>query len=90
MSERLRADVHLPGETIEAIAERATQIAAERIAATSEPSKYATVEEAASYLRCSKQRVHDLLSARRLRRFKDGSRPLVLRAELEQYVEEVE
>ena len=38
----------------------------------------------------SRQRVHDLLSARKLRRFKDGGRTLVLRGELEQYVAEVE
>ena len=49
---------------------------------------YMTVPEAAEFLRCSRQRIYDLLSARRLARHKDGSRTLVLRAELERYVQE--
>jgi excisionase family DNA binding protein len=45
-----------------------------------------TVPEAAELLRCSRQRVDDLLSQRRLTRFKDGRRTLVSRAEIDQYV----
>jgi excisionase family DNA binding protein len=45
-----------------------------------------TIPEAAEYLRCSRQRIDDLLSQRRLRRYKDGSRTLVSRAEVEVYV----
>jgi excisionase family DNA binding protein len=51
-------------------------------------SPYMSVLEAAEYLRCSRQRIYDLLSARRLTRHKDGRRPLILRSELEQYVQE--
>lgn len=49
-------------------------------------SPYMTIPEAASFLRCSRQRIDDLLSQRRLRRYKDGSRTLVSRAEVEVYV----
>ena len=79
----MRYEAERPDEVVEAIAERAAQKVAARIGETSkEPSTYLTVEEAASLLRCSRQRVHDLLSARKLRRFKDGGRTLVLRGEL--------
>jgi excisionase family DNA binding protein len=45
-------------------------------------SEFLSVPEAAEFLRCNRQRVYDLLSARRLTRYKDGSRVLVKRAEL--------
>jgi excisionase family DNA binding protein len=50
-------------------------------------SPYMTIPEAADYLRCPRQRIDDLLSQRRLARFKDGARTLVSRAELATYVE---
>jgi len=50
-------------------------------------SPYMTVTEAAEYLRCSRQRIDDLLSQRRLARHKEGSRTLVARADLESLVE---
>lgn len=46
-------------------------------------SPYMTIIEAAEYLRCSRQRIDDLLSQRRLTRSKDGSRTLILRSEVE-------
>jgi len=49
-------------------------------------SPYLSAEEAAAYLRCSRQRVYDLLSARRLTRIKDGSRTLLARSEVEEYL----
>ncbi|MEJ7791831.1 MAG: helix-turn-helix domain-containing protein [Gaiellaceae bacterium] len=49
-------------------------------------SPYATVAEAAEYLRCSRQRIDDLLSQRRLTRHKEGRRTLLSRAELERHV----
>src|SRR4051794_31122420 len=49
-------------------------------------SPYLSVEEAAERMRCSRQRVYDLLSARRLSRYRDGSRVLVSRAELDSYL----
>jgi excisionase family DNA binding protein len=50
------------------------------------PSPFMTVPEAAEYLRCSRQRVDDLLSQRRLRRYKDGARTLVSRDEVAAYL----
>jgi len=47
---------------------------------------YLTVREAADYLRAKPQRVYDLLSSRRLTRFKDGRRVLVSRTELDAYL----
>ena len=50
------------------------------------PSPYLTIPEAADYLRCSRQRVDDLLSQGRLTRHKDGRRTLVGRAEVESHL----
>lgn len=49
-------------------------------------SPYLTIDEAAIYLRCRRQRIDDLLSQRRLSRIKDGARTLISRAELEAYL----
>ena len=49
-------------------------------------SPYMTIPEAATYLRCSRQRIDDLLSQKRLQRFKDGSRTLISRTELETHM----
>lgn len=54
---------------------------------TETESPYKTIPEAAAYLRCSRQRVDDLLSQGRLTRHKDGHRTLVERAELVAYLE---
>lgn len=51
-------------------------------------SPYLTIPQAATYLCCSRQRVDDLLSQRRLRRHKDGRRTLVSREELDHYLEQ--
>ena len=45
-----------------------------------------TIPEAAEYLRCSRQRIDDLLSQRRLMRFKEGARKLVRRDEIEAHL----
>jgi excisionase family DNA binding protein len=77
----------VPAELIGAIADRAAEIVLSRL---EEPrpaaTEYMTVLEAAEHLRCSRQRVDDLLSQRRLTRYKDGARTLVSRAEIERYV----
>jgi len=72
-------------EVVEAIALRAAEIVLERSVAQSRAtsSPYLTVREAAEYLRAKPQRIYDLLSSRRLTRYKDGSRVLVSRAELD-------
>jgi excisionase family DNA binding protein len=72
---------------IEEAAERASEKVLARLAQPTNPtSPYLSTAEAATYLCCKPQRVHDLLSSGKLQRFKDGSRTLVSRSELEAYV----
>jgi excisionase family DNA binding protein len=82
--------LELPEAVLEAIAERAAQLAAElvleRVGQPSKATPYLSVDEAAELLRAKPQRIYDLLSSGRLSRFKDGSRVLVSRAELEAYL----
>jgi len=80
--------IALPDELIEKIAERAAEMVGARTAASNEPpnSPYMTTLEAAEYLRCSRQRIYDLLSAGRLPRLKEGGRTLVARADLDHLV----
>lgn len=68
----------LPVDVVAAIAAEAAALVEVQPASV---SPYMTVPEAADYLRCSRQRVYDLLSAGRLTRHKDGRRVLVFRAE---------
>lgn len=75
---------------VEAVARRAAEIVLEELR-DSKPvdaplSPYMTVEEAATYLRCKRQRVDDLLSQRRLTRIRDGSRVLIERADVDAYL----
>ena len=51
-----------------------------------ERSPYMSVRECAAFLRCSEQRINDLTSSGRLRRSKDGTRTLLDRQEVEEYV----
>lgn len=85
MTERLTFE--LPASVLEKLVERAALIVLERLAAAAPPaSRFVTVFEAAELLRCRRQRVDDLLSQRRLSRFKEGGRTLVSRAEVEALV----
>src|SRR3954453_7476972 len=79
------ASERLLAELAEAVAERAAELVLERLGQPAEvgSSPYLNVGEAAAYLRCERQRIYDLLSSRRLTKLKDGSRVLVLRAELD-------
>ncbi len=76
----------LPPEFVEAVAQRVAELlraeAPEPVAA----SPFLTIPEAAEFLRCSRQRIDDLLSQRRLTRHKEGRRTLVARAELDAHV----
>ena len=78
----------VPPDLVEAIAERAAELVLEQLAEMSRASSpYMTITEAAEYIRApSRQRVDDLLSSGRLTRVKDGSRTLVSRAELDEYL----
>lgn len=78
--------LHLPDDVIDEIARRAAALV---VGASSETgSPYMTVAEAAAYARCKRQRIYDLVSARRLTRYRDGSRVLVRRDELDGYLAE--
>jgi excisionase family DNA binding protein len=77
----------VPTALIEEIAARAVETVLERLGTDATlRSPYLTVVEAAEYLRSKRQRVYDLLSARRLTRFKDGRRTLLSRQELDAYL----
>lgn len=78
--------LELPEELVDAIAERAAELVLERLAEPMPAQPYLSVDEAAELLRAKPQRIYDLLSTGRLTRFKDGSRVLVSRAELEAYL----
>lgn len=81
----VRVAVELSDDDVRRIADRtAALLSAEGRGPRESP--YLTVDEAAVYLRCRRQRIDDLLSQRRLSRIKDGARTLILRAELEAYL----
>lgn len=65
---------------------RVADLLSDRAGGPATLSPYLTVAEAAEYLRCSRERIHALLTQRRLSRHKDGGRTLILRSELESYV----
>jgi excisionase family DNA binding protein len=50
------------------------------------PSPYLSIVETAAYLRCTRQRVDDLLSSGRLSRVKEGGRTLIARADVERHL----
>jgi excisionase family DNA binding protein len=58
----------------------------ERLQLAETASPYLTVEQAASYIGSGRQRVYNLCSDGRLRRYRDGSRVLVRRDELDAYL----
>jgi excisionase family DNA binding protein len=71
---------------LDQVIQKAAALAADMVRADLRPaSPYLTIDEAAEYLRCSRQRIYDLRSAGRLSRMGDGARALVSRAELDAY-----
>jgi excisionase family DNA binding protein len=76
--------ITVPAAVVEEIAERAAQIVLER--QRNGAGEWLTVEEAAEYARCSRQRIYDLRSCGRLPRTGDGSRVLVRRSDLDTYL----
>jgi excisionase family DNA binding protein len=77
--------IELPSAVVDEIVERVAAVVLERVQAPA-VSPYLSVDEAADYLRCSRQRIYDLLSSRRLTKLKDGSRVLVRRDELDDHL----
>jgi hypothetical protein len=67
------ARLPIPPEWLNVLADLVADKLADRLQPP-EPSPYVTTTEAAAFLRCSTQRVHDLLSSGRLMRVKEGRR----------------
>lgn len=78
----------IPPALLESIARRVLELMAEqgRLAEPATVSEFMTVEEAADYLRCSRQRVYDLVSSRRLPKYRDGTRVLLKRSDIDAYL----
>lgn len=85
----MKVGVEVPPELLDFLSEVVTGRVLGQLsvgAARTTPSPYMSIPEAALYLRCSRQRIDDLLSQRRLTRIKEGRRTLVGRDEIEAYL----
>lgn len=85
----LKLTLELEPDQLAELALRVADLLSGRAGGPATRSPYLTVAEAAEYLRCSRERIHALLTQRRLARHKDGGRTLILRSELESYVRSV-
>jgi excisionase family DNA binding protein len=61
---------------------------AERADTAEPPGEFLNVAECAELLRCSRQRVYDVLSAGGIPRVKEGSRTLVRRSDVDRYLQD--
>lgn len=75
----------VPAAMLDAIAERAAELLADRLAAETAP--WLDVNGAADHLACAPSRIYALVSAKRIPHHRDGSRLLFRRAELDEWVE---
>lgn len=76
----------LPPEFLEAVAQRAAEILAERQGEQVDAGGYLDVAGAAEFLACPVSRIYRLTAARRIPFHKDGSRTLFDRQELREFV----
>lgn len=86
----MEANLTLPVEAIEVIAARVAEILAGMDQARAERASeeaLLTPDEAATFLRCKRQRIYDLISQRRLPAMREGGRRLIRRADLLRLVE---
>ena len=72
---------------LDALADLLTPRLAARSQAAHEPESWLTVQQAADYLACRPQRIYNLISQRRLRHVKDGTRVLFRRQWLDDHLE---
>lgn len=77
----------LDDAALSALADRLAPRLAERLTAQHELTAWLTVQQAADHLACRPQRIYNLVSQRRLRHVKDGSRVLFRRQWLDEYLE---
>jgi excisionase family DNA binding protein len=78
----------VPPELLEAVAERAAEMLAERLEVGARPEPWLTVDQAAEHLACPKSRIYALVSARRIPHRKDGSRLLFRASELDAWLDQ--
>lgn len=83
--------IELPDSLVQAIAAAVEARVVERlpnfdVLGENRGSEYLTTAEAAELMRCTRQRIYDLLSAGRLRRYRDGRRVLIRRAEIQAHL----
>ena len=76
----------LPDEIVEAVARRAAELVVEYQRLESEP--WMNTKQAAAYLACKPQRLHELSSLERIAYRKDGSRNLYRRSDLDRYLDD--
>jgi excisionase family DNA binding protein len=77
--------MQLTADVVESIAQRAAEIVLARSAQRAN-SPYLSTREAAEYLRCAPQRIHELVSRGDLTRLKEGGRLLLDRREVDALV----
>jgi excisionase family DNA binding protein len=95
VSDRHQLQVGLPDEMLDEIARRCATIVIARLRASGfaaeqidpTPSEYLTVADVGAVLRCSRSRVHNLVSRGSLPRYRDGGRLLIRRADLDRYLD---
>ena len=81
--------ITLPADAFDQLVERVAAVVVDRLRVSLEPEQprpFLTVPEAASYIGSKRQRVYDLLSSGRIKRYKDGTRVLIKREELDAYL----
>jgi excisionase family DNA binding protein len=76
--------IALPSAFLDQVARRVVDMLGER---DWQPEPWLTVQQAADHLACRPQRIYNLVSQRRLRHAKDGSRVLFRRQWLDEYLE---
>lgn len=79
----MRLTVELSDEQLEAIAERAAQIVLDR---QTDLSPWLNTQQAADYLACTTDRLYDLKQVGHIPYYKDGSRLLFRRDELDEWL----
>jgi excisionase family DNA binding protein len=77
----------LDAQALDQLADALSPRLAERLTRPSESTPWLTVQQAADHLACRPQRIYNLVSQRRLRHVKDGSRVLFRRQWLDEYLE---
>jgi excisionase family DNA binding protein len=73
--------IGVPDALVEAVAQRVAALLAEQL--PNRPEPYMSVEEAASYLGCKPKRIYELKAQGRIAHYRDGSRLLFRRADLD-------